>query len=838
MEIAATQQFNNSISLRFIIAGNPLQAAQVAAKAIIEDKKVDVIIGMETWEETALVAEVGNQARIPVISFASSSIGSILSPIQWPFLVRMSTNASSEAQCIASIIHSFQWRRIIVIYELDRYGNDGGALAALSYHLGRVNSNIIDYLILPTFSSLSNPGEFIRREFAKLLVNQTPPRIFVTLRLSLQMAAQLFHEAKLVGLMNFDSAWLLSSSVSDLLESADASLISNMEGALGVKNYYPENTFELKRFKREFKKAFRITYPDEDISEPGIHALRAYDSINLVGNATINRNDTNGKLIDKILSSNFTGLSGTIHFHKGELSARPVFSIVNVVGKRYKELGFWSSNSGFSDRPFDNLGSNSMEIWSDLVSWPQNLTIAAGLINCTKATVPNPIKIGIPTKTVFDKYVKVNMSNKESQPTGFCIDVFQNALQILEKKHVPFPPHVFCPYEGTYDKLVDQVANNVFDVVVGDVTILSDRLQKVDFSLPFAESYLTLLAPVTPRTDDQWLFFKTFSNELWLSTCFIFFYNVVIVWILEHRDNPEFEGPWYKQLGTALWFTYCSIYYVHGSKTHKSYTKIVLAVWFFVVMALTATFTSILSAAITVDKLRPEVTDVEWLREHNSTVGCDEGSFMTDYLVNVMKLQNENIKNISYELDYRSAFENRNITGAFLELPYAKAFLSEYCGGYKTTELPDRFGGFGFAFQKGSWMTSHFSEAILNMAEKGELKKMEDKWFPPSKECSSMLDSNNKAGRLSWISFQGLYLISIVTSSACCLIFTIRRLLLHCREACGGNLGLGLREKTRDYWNRFWSRLVSFLPPSVKRTFRGFRKEHKNSFDTSTNDQV
>ena len=76
-------------------------------------------------------------------------------------------------------------------------------------------------------------------------------------------------------------------------------------------------------------------------------------------------------------------------------------------------------------------------------------------------------------------------------------------------------------------------------------------------------------------------------------------------------------------------------------------------------------------------------------------------------------------------------------------------------------------------FQKGSPMVRDFSKAILNLSEKGELKKLEDKWLNSSKRCSNNT-SSDKAQSLKLRSLWVLYLISGATSTICFLISTFQ----------------------------------------------------------------
>lgn len=57
----------------------------IAAEELIREEKVKVIIGIHSWQEVALVADIGGQAHVPVISFAAPAITPPLMKLRWPF---------------------------------------------------------------------------------------------------------------------------------------------------------------------------------------------------------------------------------------------------------------------------------------------------------------------------------------------------------------------------------------------------------------------------------------------------------------------------------------------------------------------------------------------------------------------------------------------------------------------------------------------------------------------------------------------------------------------------------------------------------------------------------
>uniref|UniRef100_A0A2N9GFS4 Glutamate receptor n=1 Tax=Fagus sylvatica TaxID=28930 RepID=A0A2N9GFS4_FAGSY len=710
MEIAA-QNYNTTSKTHklSLYIHNSLRVTS-AAEEMIREKKVEVIIGMHTWQEAALVADIGGQAHVPVISFAAPAITPPLMTLRWPFLIQMARNGSEQIKCIADIVHAYDWQRVIAIYEDEAFGGDSGKLALLSEALQNVGSEIEYRLVLPPFSSLSDPAEIVREELVKLQ-NNTQSRVFIVLESSLAM-----------------------------------SVISSMEGALGIKtNYSEEGSSDYKDFRTQFRTNFRNEYPEEDNSDPGIFALRAYDSIRIVIEA-IERMSGNTSspemLLNNMLSSNFSGLSGKIHFEGRQLlDTNPILRIVNVVGKSYKEIDFWTPEFGFSLNPSTEKNDTTNTLAGPVI-WPGNI-----------------------------KWNSKREKPQKDNYTGFCIRIFDMALDLLGYDL----PYEFHPYNGTYSDLVYHVYNKTYDAVIGDMTILADRLELVDFTLPYTDSGLAMIVP-TKSEGSPLMFMKPFTREMWLVTAAILMYTMLIVWFLEHQNSPEFSGPWKKQMSTALWFTFSSLFFAHREKIYSNLTRLVIIVWLCVVLILSSSYTANLSSMLTVQKLQPNVTDIEWLKMNNLKIGCDGDSFVRKYLENVIKFKPENIVNVSSEDLYPGEFKSNNIYAAFLELPYEKVFINKYCKGYTATIRTNRFGGLGFVFPKGSPIARDFSKAILKLSENGETKFLEDEWLTPSKECSTNITSSEPES-LGLQSYWVLYLISFATSTICLLLSIFRSII-------------------------------------------------------------
>ncbi|KAL5720699.1 hypothetical protein ACHQM5_013342 [Ranunculus cassubicifolius] len=323
------------------------------------------------------------------------------------------------------------------------------------------------------------------------------------------------------------------------------------------------------------------------------------------------------------------------------------------------------------------------------------------------------------------------------------------------------------------------MSSKKYDAAVGDITIMFNRSNYVDFTQPYMESSLTMIAPVKVEKH-IWLFVKPFTAKTWFLIFSGFVYTMVVVWILEGRSNPDFKGPWVNQLSTALWFTFSTLFFAHRENIRSNYTRAVMLVWFCAVFVVATSYQASLTSMLTIQHLKPTVTDIQQLKSSNATVGCSRNAFYRKYLEEVLGFHPNNILILrSNEEDYLNALKNGTISAAFLELPYARILLSKDSKHYKDSGgQRDRFGGFGFAFPIGSPLAGKFSKAFLALSEDGTLKKLDVKWFPPNSADSSS-ESNIEDQRLDHSNFMGLFLVTGSTSTVILLFYFILRLRHH-----------------------------------------------------------
>ncbi|XP_027939710.1 glutamate receptor 3.2-like isoform X1 [Vigna unguiculata] len=713
-----------ALNYSYNIHRNPSSPTMFAAD-LANSKQVQVVVGTKLDVATMFLSMDENSKDVPIISLTSTATPEIAS-IPLPHFIQMGHDVTLHMHCTASIIHQFHWRKVTAIYEHNNlFASHSEILTTLSYSLRQVNAEIDHHVAFPSMALLSNPTEIIEQELTRLKSKSN--RVFLLIQSSLEFATLLFEKAKEMGMMEKGSVWIIADDVANHLDSLDSSVTSNMQGVMGCKTNFMEESERFKRFKFMFRRKFALEYPEEERLHPSVFSLRAYDAVWTIAKA-LESSQGNFSLSESILHSDHEGLSGKIRFKGRMLSEPPTFKIVNVVGKGYKELAYWSMESGLSESLVEHSAGSARMLLSS-VDWPGGLkTVPKGWVY--NSSEGKPLKIGVPAVDPCPQFVNVSHDKRlnETQFSGFSINVFESVVQRLPY-HLPF---VFVPFYGSYDQIVEQVNNKYLDAAVGDIQVVEHRYAFAEFSHPYVESGIAMVVKVKPdRSKETWMFMDAFTKEMWMLMAAMHLFIAFVIWCIEGENNSEL-----KSLGAILWFSVTTLFFIHREPVNSSLARVVLAPWLFAILIVTQSFTASLSSMMTVSHLEPAVPDIQTLLKTNAIIGCNKNTFLVHYLVDELKFQPQNIRVFDSIHDFPRAFENKEIVASFTIAPHADVFLATYCKGYIKAGPTLKLGGLGFAFPKGSSLAIDISRATLKAIESGEVQKLEEKMLSTT-NCGS-----------------------------------------------------------------------------------------------------
>ncbi|KAH9608095.1 hypothetical protein KSS87_011034 [Heliosperma pusillum] len=734
-------------------------------------KDVAITIGPQSSGIAHVISNVMNELYVPLLSFATDPS---LSSMQYPFFLRTTQSDYFQMYAIADLVEHYGWRDVVAIYVDDDYGRNG--ISALGDALAKKRAKISHKAAFAPGASRATINDLL------VQVSMVESRVYVV-HVNPDSGLTVFSVAKTLEMMKSGFVWIATNWLSSVVDGSEPAEPVNMDLLQGVLTFRQHIADSKQKKNLELRWKGLKSAENSSINS---YAFYAYDSVMLAAHAleiyfnqggnisfssdprlrSTNESALNftslrvfhggEKLKQILLDTKFTGVSGEIQFDSDKNLVQPALDILNVVGSGSNRIGYWSNYSGLSviapeilyQKPA-NKSASSQKL--NGVIWPgQTGNIPRGWI------FPNngkPLQIVVPNRVSYKDFVA-----KDKDPPGvqgFCIDVFEAAVNLL-----PYAvPHSYVLYgDGVrnpkYDNLVYEVSQNVsaislvsiysqkFDAAVGDITITTNRTRIVDFTQPYSESGLVVVAPVRKVQSSAWAFLKPFTFQMWCATGAFFILVGAVVWILEHRINNEFRGPPSQQLITIICYT--------------------------------ASLTSIL----TVQQLSSRIDGIDSLTSSNDPIGIQDGSFAHDYLVRELNIAESRIKSLKNKEEYTDALRrgptNGGVAAIVDELPYVQEFLSYTNCEFQIVGQEFTKSGWGFAFQRDSPLAVDLSTAILQLSENGDLQRLHEKWLS-LKGCSSQSDVD--ANRLSIKSFWGLFLICGVT-------FVVALGIFFCRVYC------------------------------------------------------
>ncbi|KAI3424502.1 uncharacterized protein J3R85_010607 [Psidium guajava] len=754
--------------------GRPLKALSSAVE-LLENEKVEALIGPQTSEEAELLAELGD--KVPIISFSASS--PFLSGDKNPNFIRMTTNDNTQVGAIAALVQEFGWRELVIIHEDSSYGN--GIIPDLLLALDKGNARVAHRIAIPP-----QAGDiYVEAQLYKLMALSA--NVFIV-HTSASLASRFFLKVNELGMMSTGYGWIVTDGIVNELPVIDQLVLDSMQGVVGIRPYIPPSE-RLRNFSLKWRNSF-VTHQHQQIPDMNVYCLWAYDSVWALAKAayhsglttSMQKNDSANKLahlaaiplrptgyelVRTILQGKFTGLSGEIQLRNGQLQQPVAFEIVNVVG-RVKRIGFWTELNGIT------RGLNRSGVATQLpsvrkmgsIGWPgSSLAIPKSQRIVSKAG--KRLRAVVPDRVGFKELVGVELDHEThaTMVTGFCVDVFKVAIDLLPYE-VKFD-FIPAPAGSSYDDLIHQVHLQRYDAAVGDITIRADRTWYVDFTMPFTEAGVGMIVPIdTTRSKSMWIFLQPLEVDLWLVTGAFFVFTGWVVWTIEHNDKSEFKGPLPQQIGTVMVYSFSTLVFPQWEKLIGNLSKVVVIVWLFVVLILSSSYTANLSSMLTVHQLQS--------LPKGGSVG-----FPSNSLVNQTVRINLSSKDTSFSLlqkveDYANALRdgsrNGGVSAIIDEIPYVKLFLSKYSTQYTMVEPSyNSTNGFGFAFPKGSPLVADISASIAKMREDGKLHLIGQNWFQ-SHSLFTNQDSATKVARLDLYSFRGLFLITGITSTVAAIV--------------------------------------------------------------------
>ncbi|XP_047313549.1 glutamate receptor 3.6 [Impatiens glandulifera] len=765
------------------------------------------IIGPQSSVMAHVVSHIANELHVPLLSFAATDPA--LSSLQYPFFVRTTQSGMSQMAAIARLVEYYGWREVTAIYIDDDDGRN--SIAALGDRLAATRREISYKAPLKVEATRADITDVL----VKVALAQS--RILVILAYP-TWGIETLSVARDLGMMERGYVWIATDWLSTYLDTNSPlplPAMDHLQGVVTLRMHTPDSE-PRRRFVSRWNNLTSRKSSENVSLGLNVYALYAYDTVWLLANAidaflsrggaisfsnvsglnqfgsgklnldTLNVFNGGKLLLDSILQVNTTGLTGTISFSSDRSLTLPSYEVVNVIGTGVRTVGYWSNYSGgLSTLPPEKVyelppnDSSSNQNLFDVV-WPgQTMEKPRGWV------FPNngrELRIAVPNRVSFLEFIEYVPDLDMFK--GYCIDVFIAAVNLL-----PYPvPYKLVPFgdginNPSCTEIVRLMTAGVYDAAIGDIAIITNRTKVVDFTQPYIESGLVVVAPLKRLDLDMWAFLRPFTPIMWVVTALSFLVVGVVVWILEHRQNDEFRGPPSRQLTTILWFSFSTWFFAHRENTVSILGRLVMLIWLFVVLIINSSYTASLTSILTVQQLSSPITGIESLIASKYPIGYQHGSFARNYMHTELGIDESRLIPLNSPEDLEKALNdgpNKGGVAAVVdERAYLDLFLTTRCN-YSIVGQEFTRNGWGFAFQRDSPLAIDMSTAILKLSENGDLQRIHDKWIKGT-ACSSQ-GAKLSVDRLQLKSFSGLFFLCGVACLIALCIYLFRLLRQFSRD--------------------------------------------------------
>ncbi|CAF1268664.1 unnamed protein product [Rotaria magnacalcarata] len=733
--ILIARQYNISIQGQVIAgqivdtAGTEINAIAAACKAISTSNIVG-IVGPGYSSEAPIIAGIGARIGIPVIS-QSATDPTLSNRNAYPAFYRTVPSDNAAALAIAQLFLTYNWTSCLIIYQNDAFGNGGATAitnAFLKNGLGIAGTIVFDIVTLRLQDNLND------------VLTASPTRI-VVLWVNPPYVPSIIQNALDYDLIGSNYLWITSASfdLSNFNQTYYPNLIGllNLEPTVTSVANAPINATLLNTAFDLWNQYEPETFPGSnnvddyalfafDAAWTLVQSLQKFCSITSNTSSCISLSNAtycfdrylfnSNTLFDIINNMEFLGVSGHIQFSANTTDRiNGSYYVANNIqysstGINFVQALSYSDSTGWQRNTLTQL------------IWPEN-TLAPPTSGAKLEGVK--LILGLMQSTQYTNIINVAdaFGNTTFQLVGYIPDL----INLLKTKLGFIPDIRLAPSNQTYNGLVHDVANGIYDLVVVDLTVTANRREKVDFSNSIFDNSVRLVIRAQPDIQiDLFSFLKPFSWDLWLLIIGTLIFGSILICIVERGANERLR----KKSHSAAYLMF--IWYTFGNfmgRDVKLHPKTIAG--------------RLISSAMFFLTLNGEVP--------GNRIGLLVGSASLEYYLTELSGGNPNYYPLySRDQIYQSLLDDKIDVG-FIDTGSAEYMTNDvYCN---LTIAGSGFdvGIFAIPMRKGWIYANDLDVALLLLRESGDLNNLYAKWFqykncPDNSVLTDAIDSRALIG--------------------------------------------------------------------------------------------
>ena len=301
--------------------------------------------------------------------------------------------------------------------------------------------------------------------------------------------------------------------------------------------------------------------------------------------------------------------------------------------------------------------------------------------------------------------------NKGDQYDGLSVAYWKS---ISERIGVPYE---FVPTNQSFDQSVKDVANGKYDVLVGPVSVTSERAKIVDFSRPYFVNNVGLVVKTQKLGfwDVMLSMFGDAAVQLLMGFMVLLVVFTHLFYFSERRYAERYKGGYVKGMADASWTTISSFLRDVLYDPVSGLGRFILAIWLVISVVFMAAFTAVVTSTMTYTMSQGNIEIKDKYDLEGRKVAVQAGTSMVGYALNFGAIPVE-YKGHSDGFEMLSSGQVVAVLGNFYAL---KHDLDRYDGDNSLimSDLNLRNDEFAFVTPKGSKVMRKIDAAILYLQD-------------------------------------------------------------------------------------------------------------------------
>lgn len=356
----------------------------------------------------------------------------------------------------------------------------------------------------------------------------------------------------------------------------------------------------------------------------------------------------------------------------------------------------------------------------------QSVDSVAASTNAVEAPSPpnespaEPRVLLVSTKKI-EPFVFVDDKN---QVAGYSIDLWD---AVAKRLNVAYKWEV----RKTVKEVLADVTEKRADLGIAGISMTPDREAVLDFSHPFFDSGLQILARKANGPNPLAVLWKTVrSRDLRYPFGLLFGFAIIIahiMWLVERKNNPDFPKKYLPGVWEGFWWA--SVNVMTGGdaekKVGRGVARLVALAWMTIGVLLVAYVTGAVASALTVSQLESDIQSVRDLQGRRvlTTTGSTAAEYLERIGIPVRTVP-------ALEPQHYEQLLNNDIDAIVYDSPSLRYAANRY-GRNRLAVVGQIFEAdkYGIALPTGSPLREQINATLLQLQRDGTYADLATKWF-------------------------------------------------------------------------------------------------------------